>query len=395
MSIVLSNSKNDISKDSLSSENTVFDNPDYSCAKTVDSVPAKTVEQLDVNSDMKPFSVEELTPSEDEVESIHADQKSKNQHNSKTQIPDSQNPSPEQISKDDQDQKAVDNEIWAHSSAKTTFFPTYNYTISYLDNNDETLSNTNANARTYQAALEESRRRRDRNLRLAQRGVFIADFSDTDDSDGYSSDDEEDQDDLDHQHINIQKETDRNTKENEILGDAVPPSITYTRPHSPRSNSLLSSANGLRSRSRTRSRTRSRSRNGSRVYVDHPADEFSRGVSFDTYNNKYATDFSLTLSYKHRDYHNGSLSRTFMVGTDNNKYSDNAATWLFQRMIDDGDQIICLRVVEPGKLDFVFLFRDFLVIGVAFFYFLNCCISNGYQSCAYLFFSLLLLLLIQ
>lgn len=258
------------------------------------------------------------------------------------------------------DEEPEDAEIdsHAHASARTTFFP--KNAMNYLDKNDETLSNTNANAAIYKEALEESRRRHDRNIKRAQRGVFIANISDDEDSfdsDASLSDsDKSDDSDAEGQNINRIHSSSKmaaedimrkNTRENELLGVNSNALITRTsRQASSSRPSTPSSMSRLRTRSRTRSR--SRSRHGSAVSIEHPDEEFSRGVSFDTYNNKTATDLSFTLSYKHLDYRAGTLSRTFMCGTDNNKYSDNAATWLFREMVEDGDQIICLRVVEPG-----------------------------------------------
>lgn len=35
-----------------------------------------------------------------------------------------------------------------------------------------------------------------------------------------------------------------------------------------------------------------------------------------------------------------------MVGIDDHQYSDEALQWLFERFVDDGDEIVCVRVVE-------------------------------------------------
>lgn len=73
---------------------------------------------------------------------------------------------------------------------------------------------------------------------------------------------------------------------------------------------------------------------------------YNRGVSFDTFDNRDATDYSLTLNYKHKNYHSTRRSRTFLCGTDQNDYSDFALEWLMDELVDDGDEIVCLRVVE-------------------------------------------------
>ncbi|KAI5295824.1 hypothetical protein KEM52_000112, partial [Ascosphaera acerosa] len=76
---------------------------------------------------------------------------------------------------------------------------------------------------------------------------------------------------------------------------------------------------------------------------------YSRGVSFDTFDNRDATDYSLTLNYKHKDYKSTRRSRTFLCGTDANDYSDVALEWLIDELVDDGDEVVCLRVVEQGS----------------------------------------------
>lgn len=35
-----------------------------------------------------------------------------------------------------------------------------------------------------------------------------------------------------------------------------------------------------------------------------------------------------------------------MVGIDDHQYSDEALQWLFDKFVDDGDEIVCVRVVE-------------------------------------------------
>lgn len=73
-------------------------------------------------------------------------------------------------------------------------------------------------------------------------------------------------------------------------------------------------------------------------------------MSFDTFDNRDASDFSLTLGRKHKDYVYSKRSRTFLCGTDANEYSDTALEWLIDELVDDGDEIVCLRVIErDGK----------------------------------------------
>lgn len=75
---------------------------------------------------------------------------------------------------------------------------------------------------------------------------------------------------------------------------------------------------------------------------------FKSQVAFDTFDNKYATDFALTLRFKHKDYNYNRLSRTILCAADDNKHSETALEWLFDELAEDGDEIICLRVIDPS-----------------------------------------------
>ncbi|OLN85707.1 Universal stress protein A family protein C25B2.10 [Colletotrichum chlorophyti] len=83
-------------------------------------------------------------------------------------------------------------------------------------------------------------------------------------------------------------------------------------------------------------------------------DRFQSHVAFDNLplgeTPKHNT-LSLSLNYSHRGYQSTKLSRTFMVGYDENSYSDYALQWLLDELVDDGDDIICVRVLEkdPSK----------------------------------------------
>ena len=76
---------------------------------------------------------------------------------------------------------------------------------------------------------------------------------------------------------------------------------------------------------------------------------YQRGVSFDTFDNRDAPDFSFTLNYKHKNYVHTRRSRTFLCGTDAKDYSDFALEWLLDELADDGDEIVCLRVLEKDS----------------------------------------------
>ncbi|PYH96090.1 adenine nucleotide alpha hydrolases-like protein [Aspergillus ellipticus CBS 707.79] len=91
------------------------------------------------------------------------------------------------------------------------------------------------------------------------------------------------------------------------------------------------------------------SRSVSRGPSPPPPQTYERGVSFDTFDNPDAADFSLTLNYKHKGYQSTRRSRTFLCGTDQNDYSDFALEWLIDELVDDGDEIVCLRAVEKDS----------------------------------------------
>lgn len=76
---------------------------------------------------------------------------------------------------------------------------------------------------------------------------------------------------------------------------------------------------------------------------------FQHHVSFDNFNGGEPTErntISFTLNVKHRGYQFKRRSRTFMVGIDENEYSDIALQWMLEELVDDGDEIICVRVVK-------------------------------------------------
>jgi nucleotide-binding universal stress UspA family protein len=83
--------------------------------------------------------------------------------------------------------------------------------------------------------------------------------------------------------------------------------------------------------------------------LTHERSTYQRGVSFDTFDNRDAADFSFTLKYKHKNYQASRRSRTFLCGTDQNDYSEFALEWLIDELVEDGDEVICLRVVEKDS----------------------------------------------
>jgi hypothetical protein len=80
---------------------------------------------------------------------------------------------------------------------------------------------------------------------------------------------------------------------------------------------------------------------------------FRPRVSFDTFEKVDKKDEvgseppSFTLNQKHKDYEYNKRSRTFLCGLDSNDYSEYALEWLIDELVDDGDEVVCLRVLDP------------------------------------------------
>ncbi|ETS83676.1 hypothetical protein PFICI_05552 [Pestalotiopsis fici W106-1] len=78
---------------------------------------------------------------------------------------------------------------------------------------------------------------------------------------------------------------------------------------------------------------------------------FQSHVAFDNIPLGESTDYNpiaFTLNAKHDGYQSSRRSRTFMVGVDDNTYSDHALQWLLDELVDDGDEVVCVRVIETA-----------------------------------------------
>ncbi|KAL8963890.1 MAG: hypothetical protein Q9183_004872, partial [Haloplaca sp. 2 TL-2023] len=94
---------------------------------------------------------------------------------------------------------------------------------------------------------------------------------------------------------------------------------------------------------------RSQPRYQRRLSSPPPPSKYERRVSFNTFDNRDATDYSFTIATKHKDYQYTQRSRTFLCGTDDNEYSYDAIEWLMEELVEDGDEIVCLRVVDKDS----------------------------------------------
>lgn len=72
-------------------------------------------------------------------------------------------------------------------------------------------------------------------------------------------------------------------------------------------------------------------------------------VSFSTLDNEDANMISFTLKIKHDAYKFSRRSRSFIIGYNDDEYSRSAMEWLVDTMVDDGDEIIALRVIDPSE----------------------------------------------
>jgi hypothetical protein len=76
---------------------------------------------------------------------------------------------------------------------------------------------------------------------------------------------------------------------------------------------------------------------------------FESHVAFDNIPLGDSTSYNplaYTLNVRHAGFQYKRRHRTFMVGVDDNSYSDHALQWLLDELVDDGDEIVCIRVLE-------------------------------------------------
>ncbi|RDA89892.1 hypothetical protein CP533_6254, partial [Ophiocordyceps camponoti-saundersi (nom. inval.)] len=122
------------------------------------------------------------------------------------------------------------------------------------------------------------------------------------------------------------------------------------RPDRPRKMSIsslaLASLDGSRNRASSPPYRRSRKMS---TLTDVVNERFQQHVGFDNVSHGEATKnntLSITLNVKHKGFQSRRWSRTFMVGVVDNANSDYAVQWLVDELVDDGDEIVCVHVVE-------------------------------------------------
>ncbi|KAH9812226.1 hypothetical protein DFH28DRAFT_979170 [Melampsora americana] len=84
---------------------------------------------------------------------------------------------------------------------------------------------------------------------------------------------------------------------------------------------------------------------------------YQRRVGFSTLETEEPTkgggtgaEYSFTLQAKSSNYSPGRDSRCFLVATDGEEYSIQALDWLMGSLVENGDEVVVLRVIEPGSL---------------------------------------------
>lgn len=82
-----------------------------------------------------------------------------------------------------------------------------------------------------------------------------------------------------------------------------------------------------------------------------PEIPYSRGISFDTFATPDAPAEAFSIQYKHNDFQYSPRTRTFICGTDAKDYSEYALEWTLDELVDDGDEIVCLRVVSEDSTE--------------------------------------------
>lgn len=113
-----------------------------------------------------------------------------------------------------------------------------------------------------------------------------------------------------------------------------------------RKSSVAFTSAGAENATERASRQESKGSISKRIASPPPPPTYHRGIAFDTFDNKDATTESFTLQYRHTNYRHNTRSRTFLCGTDTKDYSEYALEWMMDELVDDGDNMVCLRVVD-------------------------------------------------
>ncbi|KAI7827583.1 hypothetical protein BC939DRAFT_394739, partial [Gamsiella multidivaricata] len=115
-----------------------------------------------------------------------------------------------------------------------------------------------------------------------------------------------------------------------------PSTSSITSPNNTTANASENTSESRHSQNRRRSST------SSEGYIGR--------VGFDTLGCD-TSEYSFTLQAKTDHWKRTKKGRTFLVGTDLNDYSAHALQWVMENMVEDGDEIVALRVVPMELRD--------------------------------------------
>lgn len=78
---------------------------------------------------------------------------------------------------------------------------------------------------------------------------------------------------------------------------------------------------------------------------------YEKRILFNTLNNSIVNNPQLILKTKHKGYRFTRISRTFLCGYDDHEYSETALQWTVDELLNDGDTIVCLKVLEKDSFN--------------------------------------------
>ncbi|KAL9095994.1 MAG: hypothetical protein Q9163_006473 [Psora crenata] len=86
-----------------------------------------------------------------------------------------------------------------------------------------------------------------------------------------------------------------------------------------------------------------------RIASPPPPSTYKPRITFDLFANQSTTDPSFTLISQHKHYARRKGSRTYLCGTDESDYAAFALEYLIDKLVDDGDDIVCVRVMDKDS----------------------------------------------
>ncbi|ORZ11018.1 hypothetical protein BCR41DRAFT_423402 [Lobosporangium transversale] len=139
------------------------------------------------------------------------------------------------------------------------------------------------------------------------------------------------------------------TMNNTIANAQITAAFTYPKANNPRhstsSNTTSLDIDNSAEPHQIQSQSKNQQKRSSSV------DGYVSRVGFDTLGCDDTSEYAFTLQAKTDSWKRGKHSRTFLVGTDLNEYSAHALQWVMENMVEDGDEIVALRVVPVELRD--------------------------------------------